>query len=210
MARNLNPKCKQCRRAGEKLFLKGERCFTVKCAIVKRNYPPGMHGLKNSPHYTEFGLQLKEKQKAMKSYQLMERQLHRYYNLAKKTKGDTGATLLRYLESRLDNVIYRTGLAASRGRARQFINHGHVTLNEKTITIPSAQVKIGDMIQLKSNLFKDEELAAFIKSLSSKTLPNWLQLIEPKNLQVKIVGQPTKEDVGEGINVALITEFYSR
>ncbi|MBU0597498.1 30S ribosomal protein S4 [Patescibacteria group bacterium] len=210
MARKLDPKCKQCRRIGEKLFLKGERCFSPKCAMVKRNYTPGMHGVKRNARLSEYGIQLKEKQKAARTYQILEKQFVNYYFKAIKMKGETGENMMRLLETRLDNTIYRIGIAQSRSGARQLVNHGHFLVNGKKVDIPSYQVKIGNIISIKDKsenktLFKDH-----IKKINKKNLPSWLTFTEDKYPTVKVVAMPSKNDIMEGINTAMIVEFYSR
>jgi len=149
MARNLDPKCKQCRREGEKLFLKGERCFTPKCPIVKRNYPPGQHGLKGRPRLSGFGLQLREKQKVKRLYRLLEDQLRHYFESASQKTGNTAELFLQALELRLDNVLFRLGLAQSRDQARQLISHGHVFVNNRSVNLPSYALRIGEQVSIK-------------------------------------------------------------
>jgi len=151
MGRNLDAKCKQCRRIGEKLFLKGERCDSPKCAMVKRNYPPGFHGQKGKKRQSDYGLQLAEKQKAKKQYNLLEKQFKLTFSKAQKQTGDAGENLLKLLETRLDNVVFRLGIATSRTQARQFVGHGHIRVNDKKVDIPSFQVKQGDVVRVKSS-----------------------------------------------------------
>lgn len=210
MGRNLDPKCKQCRRIGEKLFLKGEKCFSAKCPIVKRNYPPGIHGPKGYSRLSEYGQQLKEKQKAKKSYRILEKQFHRYYKKSVKMKGDTGENLLRFLELRLDNIIYRLGLANSRDKARQLIKHGHITVNNHKVSIPSYQTKVNDIVgvkklKLQKNYFKD-----ITRGIKDKSLPAWLAFTNQKELEAKIIDQPDTEELKKGIEVPLIVEYYSK
>ena len=150
MGRDLDPKCKQCRRLGEKLMLKGERCFSSRCAMVKRNYPPGFHGVKGSKHrHSDYSLQLAEKQKAKKQYHLLEKQFKLTFEKASKQPDNTGENLLRLLEMRLDNAVYRLGFASSRSQARQLVNHGHIQVNNRKVNIPSCQIKVGDIIKIK-------------------------------------------------------------
>jgi len=210
MGRNLDPKCKQCRRIGEKLFLKGEKCFSAKCPIMKRNYPPGVHGPKGYPRLSEYGQQLKEKQKAKISYRILEKQFHRYYEKSVKMKGDTGENLLRFLELRLDNIIFRLGLANSRDKARQLIKHGHITVNNRKVSIPSYQTKVNDIVEVKKlklqkNYFKD-----ITKEIKDKSLPAWLSFTNQKELEAKIIDQPDIEKLKKGIEVPLIVEYYSK
>lgn len=207
--RILEPKCRQCRRAGEKLFLKGERCFSAKCAITRRNYPPGVHGPKGSPRLSEFGEQLKAKQSAKRTYGLMERQFSNYYKKALEQEGDTGEILTRYLETRLDNVVYLLGLGKSHSQARQLVNHGHFLVNGKKVNIPSYQVRVGEVVTIKdtnkeSPLFKN--LAA---SVERKQLPAWLSLDKAK-MEGKILALPGSEELRGKINAKMIVEYYSR
>lgn len=209
MAKNLDPKCKQCRREGEKLFLKGERCLTPKCAMIRKSYPPGAHGQKRRRPPSEYGVQLREKQKIRRIYGILERQFRKYFKKAAQKKGPTGQLLLTQLETRFDNIVYRLGFAASRSLARQLINHGHFKINNKKMTIPSAQVKPGDIISIKE---KSRELNLFknLKSiLKSKEILSWLALDKQK-LEGKVVSWPDKKDLELGFNMSLVVEYYSR
>ncbi len=211
MGRNLDPKCKQCRRIGEKLFLKGERCFSPKCAMIKRNYPPGMHGAKRGPRVSEYGIQLQEKQKAARTYQLLEKQFHGYYERARKIKqGQTGDNLLALLELRLDNVLYRSGVAASRSIARQIVNHGHLLVNGKNMDIPSYTVASGDIITFKEQSKSNKIIQEMLKKLDAKRAPGWLEVQDVNNFQIKVLATPTVDELPEGIDTALIVEYYSR
>jgi len=211
MARNIDPKCKQCRRVNEKLFLKGERCFSSKCAMVKRNYPPGHHGSKGSQRLSEYGTQLREKQKALKSYRLLEKQFHNYFVKAKNTKeGTTGNNLLILLESRLDNVIFRLGMVKSRDRARQIVNHGHILVNGRKIDIPSYQVKVNDELSVKSSTMSKKSYQEMAKKINKKEIPSWLSYIDEKQLKAKVLSVPKKDDLPDGFDMASIVEFYSR
>lgn len=209
MARNLDPKCKQCRRVGEKLFLKGERCFSAKCAIVKRNYPPGVHGGKGRTRQTEYGLQLQEKQKAMKEYRVLERQFRLTFERAKHQAGNVSDNFLKLLESRLDNVVYRLGLASSRDTARQLVNHGHITVNGKKVSIPSYQVKTGDIIKIKESAKRKKVFANLPERLKKATLPSWLNL-DISQLEGKVLHAPGEADLPQNIKTQMIVEFYSR
>lgn len=209
MARNLNNKCKQCRREGQKLFLKGERCNSSKCAMVKRNFPPGVHGIKGYPRLTDYGVQLREKQKAKKIYRLMEKQFKNYFLKASKTKDNTENILLQLLEMRLDNVIFRANFVKSRNLARQLISHGHFLINNKKVNIPSCQVKVGDIISLKE---KSQALKTFsnLKEQLKKTEPvSWLT-IDPAKFEIKITDKPKLEEAKGEFDPKLIIEFYSR
>lgn len=210
MARYTEAVCRLCRREGHKLFLKGERCYTPKCAIDRRSYPPGQHGQQRRRKESEFGLQLREKQKVRRIYGIMERQFRRYYEEAARQKGVTGEILLQMLETRLDNVVYRLGFASSRPEGRQLVRHGHYLVNGKKVNIPSFRVKVGDAISVReksssSPKFKDiRELAAQHSS------PGWLEK-DPEKLTAKVLALPQREDIDD-IPIAehLIIERYSR
>jgi len=209
MARNLNPKCKQCRRTGQKLFLKGERCNSPKCAMVKRNFPPGVHGIKGYSRLTDYGLQLMEKQKAKKIYHLMEKQFKNYFQKASKSKGNTEGVLLKLLEMRLDNIIYRLGLVTSRGLARQLITHRNILVNNKIVTIPSYQAKIGDIISLKEKS-KNLKILNNLKEKIKKTEPvSWLSF-DLNKLEAKVVDVPKLEEIKGEFDPKLVIEFYSK
>lgn len=211
MGKNLDAKCKQCRRIGEKLFLKGERCFSTKCAMVKRNYAPGPHGPKGKKRLSDYGLQLNEKQKARKSYGLNESQFRISFAKVQKKGGDVGSNFLRYLEMRLDNVIYRSGLASSRSQARQLVNHGHFMVNDRKVNIPSYQVKIGQIIRVKKTSKNDKhfrDLPEKLKSLASDQ-KSWLAL-DVKDLSVKVLHEPRAQDLPLNIKTHMIIEFYSK
>jgi len=210
MARNLDKKCKQCRRIGEKLFLKGERCFTPKCAMIKRNYPPGFHGQKGYPKKTEYGLQLQEKQKAKKKYGLLEKQFHNYYKDAVILKGDSGYNLLLLLESRIDNVVYRLGLSKSRAKARQFVLHGFILVNNKKVNIPSFLVKVGDEISIKESKLSQPHFIDLQKTISKQTIPSWLTFLDNIKFKAKVISKPAIEEVIQDIDASLIIEYYSR
>ncbi len=209
MSKNLSPKCKLCRREGEKLMLKGERCATPKCALVKKNYPPGLHGPKGRGRPTGYSLQLREKQKAKRIYNILEKQFENSYNKAIKMKGDVGENLLGLLEARLDNVIYRLGLAVSRSQARELVSHGHFLVNKKRVKIPSYLVKTGEIITIKTSSQKSKIFSNLSEKLKKNNLPGWLSF-NTQNLEAKILNLPKKEDLEAKINVQLIIEFYSR
>ncbi len=194
--------CKRCRRAGEKLMLKGERCLTPKCSFVRRSYPPGEHGLLRK-RLTEFGRQLREKNKVREIYGLTDRQLKNYFKEAKKK----GISLLQILETRLSNVVYRLGLASSRRKARQLINHGHIKVNGKKVNIPSYRVKEGDVIEVKdpkSPLFSDVS-----DILKKRETPPWLKF-DLKSMRGEVLAFPKPEEIGENIEERLIIEYYSK
>jgi len=208
MARRLTPKCKQCRRAGEKLFLKGEKCFTAKCPIVRRNYAPGIHGPNQRTRLSEYGMQLKEKQKAKAMYRLMEKQFFGYYEKALNSPRETGQEMLSLLERRLDNVIYRLGLVMSRDQARQLVTHGHVKVNGRKVNIPSYQVKVGDKVEFKE---KSNDLSIINSSIEKKKseIPDWLNL-EVKDKAAQVINLPKEKDLDVGVQTRLIIEYYSR
>lgn len=210
MAKELDAKCRRCRRTGTKLFLKGERCFTSKCAIVKRNYPPGVHGAKQSkPRLTTYGIQLREKQKARIFYGLSERQFRNYFEKASKKIGDTGEILLYFLEMRLDNVIIRLCWATSRKHARQLVNHGHIRVDGKKVTIPSYQTRVGQQISINPASLDDPLFQQILPKLEKVQLPGWLSS-EKKTFDGKVVGMPKLEDCATLFDMKLIIEFYSR
>ncbi|MFH1597682.1 MAG: 30S ribosomal protein S4 [Patescibacteria group bacterium] len=209
MGRNLDPKCKQCRREGVKLFLRGERCLGSKCAMVKRDYPPGLHGVKRQSRPSGYGLQLREKQKAKRIYGMLEKQFRGLYQKASNKKGDTGEIFLQLLESRFDNVVYKLGLGKSRQSARQLINHGHFKVNGKPVNIPSYQVKINDQISVKDNKIQNKFFKEIQKGLDKVDIPKWLHL-DKKAMSGKVISLPSKEDLTQDIDAYLIVEFYSR
>ena len=209
MAKDLNPKCKQCRRAGEKLLLKGERCNTPKCAIVKRNFPPGFHGSKGKKRMTDYGLQLAEKQKAKRQYNLTEKQFTIFFERARRQQGNLGENFLKLLEMRLDNVIYRSGFATSRNQARQLVSHGLFTVNGKKVNISSYVVKAGEIIRIKGNKKEAKFFNNITDKLKNFTAPGWLSL-NKETLEVKVVHLPKTEMIKSNFNIQMIVEYYSR
>ncbi|HXD51579.1 MAG TPA: 30S ribosomal protein S4, partial [Burkholderiales bacterium] len=175
MARNLDAKCRQCRREGEKLFLKGDKCFTDKCAIERRNYPPGQHGQKNS-RLSGYGVQLREKQKLRRIYGLLERQFRNIYHRASQKKGITGEALLQMLESRLDNITYKMGFGASRSEARQIVRHNGILVNGKRVNIPSYQLRPGDVVEVAGQAKEHLRIKAALESTSARGYPEWLEV----------------------------------
>lgn len=206
MARYTDANCRLCRREGQKLFLKGERCYSSKCAIEKRNYAPGQHG-QSRKKVSEYGLQLREKQKAKRFYGLLETQFRNLFDKAAKKKGITGENLLIMLETRLDNVIFRMGFASSRKEARQLVTHGHFTLNGKKVDIPSLEVKAGDVIKVKE---KSQSSPKFkeIKDMAI-SVPSWIT-VDVEKLEGKVVAIPRREDIDTPIAEHLIVELYSK
>ncbi len=211
MARNTDPVCKLCRREGMKLYLKGERCYSPKCAFEKRNYAPGMHGKKGSFRHKEsdFARQLREKQKARRIYGVQERQFRRYFRSALRVKGMTGVTLLTMLERRLDNVVYRMGLADSRAQARQLIGHGHFLLNGHNHNIPSYLVEIGDVIEVRPSSRHNGYFKTIAERLGRRSLPEWLEFDEIQ-MRGRVVGTPDRRSIELPLNEQLIVEYYSR
>ncbi|RKD25412.1 SSU ribosomal protein S4P [Caminicella sporogenes DSM 14501] len=206
MARYTGPSCRQCRREGIKLYLKGERCYTDKCAITRRGSAPGQHGARRAK-LSNYGVQLREKQKVKRYYGVLETQFRKYYELAEKQAGITGENLLSILERRLDNVVYRLGFASSRKEARQLVRHGHFTLNGHKANIPSMLVNVGDVIQVKEKSVSSPKF----KELKEKAVntPKWLE-VDMENLKGKVVAVPTREDIDLPIEEHLIVELYSR
>ena len=206
MAKYTDAKCRQCRREGCKLFLKGERCTSGKCAIDRRPVVPGQHGAARKK-ISEYGLQLREKQKVRRAYGLLERQFAIYYDKASRSKLPTGWAMLQMLELRLDNVVYRMGIASSRAEARQIVNHGHITVNGKKVNIPSYEVKVGDVIAIKDNK-KDLEQFKALKEIKV-VMPKWLEF-NNETLTGKILALPERDDIDLNIQEHLIVEYYSR
>ena len=208
MARNTGSVCRMCRREGTKLFLKGEKCFSQKCALAKRPTPPGQHGQARQRKMSEYGSQLREKQKARRAYGMLETQFHRTYENALKMKGVSGENLLQLLERRLDNVVYRTGLAASRAQARQLVNHGHLLVNGEKVDIPSYTVKKGDVITVRAG---SHEMGLFkaAREGSARILPKWL-ICNFDELKATVENLPERSDVDFALQENMIIEFYSR
>ena len=207
MARYTDAVCRLCRREGLKLFLKGSRCFTEKCGIERRNYPPGQHGLGRSKQ-SAYGQQLREKQKAKRIYGLLEGQFRRYFARAERERGITGQNLLRLLERRLDNVIFRLGFAASRAEARQMVGHGHIQLNGRTASIPSLLVKTGDQVQLRGTSTMQERVAENL-SAGRGQVPQWLELMAAEK-RGTVRSLPLRDDIQIPVQEQLIVELYSK
>ncbi|MBQ8175022.1 MAG: 30S ribosomal protein S4 [Clostridia bacterium] len=208
MARYTGPSCKLCRREGCKLFLKGERCTSGKCAFDHRSTAPGQHGAARKK-VGEYGMHMREKQKARRYYGVLEGQFKRYFEMAEKMEGMTGANLFAILESRLDNVVYRMGLAASRKEARQLVLHAHFTLNGKKVTIPSLLVKAGDVVAVKEASRDSEKIKALSEGMATHVAPKWLD-VNAADLAAKVLTAPTREDVDFPFTEQLIVEFYSK
>lgn len=207
MATYREAKCRLCRREGGKLFLKGDRCYTSKCAFERRPQAPGQHGL-GRKKVSEYGLQLREKQKTKRIYGVQEGQFRRYYQMADRMRGITGENMLRLLECRLDNVIYRMGIGTSRAQARQLVNHAHFSVNGKTVNIPSYIIKAGDVIAVKENRKKEKYFQA-VKEAKVGNMPKWLEF-NPEKLEGKIIALPQRDDIDSQIAEHMIVELYSR
>ncbi|MDD4291514.1 MAG: 30S ribosomal protein S4 [Clostridia bacterium] len=213
MARYTGADCRQCRREGTKLFLKGDRCFSAKCAITRRSdatgpKKPGQHGA-GRKKVTEYGTQLREKQKAKRIYGLCEKQFHMYYEKAERMRGVTGANMLILLERRLDNVVYRMGMGVSRSQARQLVSHRHITVNGKLINIPSYIVNAGDVIAVKDSKKDNAFFTALKETKKAGNMPKWLDF-NPETLEGKILAVPTREDIDLSIEERMIVELYSK
>ncbi len=208
MARYTGSVCRQCRREGTKLFLKGDRCYTEKCALTLRHTPPGMHG-QGRKKQSEYGLQLREKQKVRRAYGVLESQFHQYYEKAANMRGVTGENMLSLIERRLDNVAYRLNFGESRPMARQMVTHGHVLVNGKKVDIASYQTKVGDVISVKEKSRDVPFFAALKEQGAKRTVPEWLEL-DTENLSGKIVALPQRKDIDLTIEEHLIVEYYSR
>lgn len=206
MARYTGATCKLCRREGMKLFLKGDRCYTDKCAFVKRSYAPGQHGA-NRKKVSEYGMQLREKQKAKRIYGVLETQFRNTYERAEKIKGVTGENLLRLLEMRLDNVVFRLGFGSSRVEARQLVNHGHFLVNGKKVDIASYKVSVNDVISVREKSRASEKFKTFVEN--PKALPQWLTA-NLESFEGKVMAEPSREDIDVPVNETLIVELYSK
>lgn len=209
MARYTGSVCRQCRREGTKLFLKGDRCYSAKCAVIKRHTPPGQHGQARTRKPSEYGIQLREKQKCRRAYGVLESQFRKYYDMAANMRGVTGENMLCLLERRLDNVAYRLGLGESRPMARQMVQHGHIRVNGKKVDIPSYLIKTGDVITVKERSRDMQNLKAMREQGASKLVPKWLEM-DVENLTGKVIAMPQRDDIDLTIEEHLIVEFYSR
>lgn len=207
MARYRDGACRQCRREGIKLFLKGARCFTEKCAIERRNYPPGQHGL-NRGKLTPFGIQLREKQKAKRIYGVLEQQFRKYFAWAEGEKGVTGENLLKFLERRLDNVVFRLGLAASRREGRQMVAHGHIQVHGRKVSIPSYLVNVGDVVQLRPSSRLQDRVVDNLNAGRGQ-IPPWLEVVTAERRGV-VRGLPLREDIQIPVHEQLIVELFSK
>lgn len=208
MARYTGAVCKLCRREGKKLFLKGDRCYTGKCALERRAYAPGQHGQGRKKN-SEYGLQLRAKQQARRYYGIQEGQFHKYFLMAEKKAGVTGENLLQICESRLDNVVYTLGWASSRAEARQLVTHAHYLVNGNKVDIPSYLLKVGDVVSIKSKSRDSEKIKSVVENNASRPVPAWLDL-NRETLEAKVVAMPTREQIAADVEEHLIVEFYSK
>lgn len=208
MARYTDAVCRICRREGDKLFLKGDRCYTDKCSIARRSYVPGQHG-QGRKKQSEYGLQLREKQKAKRYYGLLEKQFHHYFELAEKMSGMTGENLLKLLESRLDNVVYRAGFAMSRPEARQLVSHAHFTVNGQKVDVPSYQVKPGDVVTIRAKSMSNDKVKGVLEANASRPSLNWLSVDRARG-QATVVNLPERSEVDLQVEEHLIVELYSK
>lgn len=210
MARYIGPVCRLCRREGAKLYLKGDKCYGDKCSFTKRSYAPGQHGQTQArKKVSEYGIQLREKQKARRAYGMLEGQFHAYFEKAERQKGVTGENLLVMLERRLDNVVYRLGFAASRNQGRQLVRHGHFTVNGRRVNIPSYMIKPGDVIQVHEGSKESPLLKQIFEAIGHKTVPMWLET-SAQDMSGKVVRYPTRDEIDTPIQEHLIVELYSR
>ena len=208
MARYTGAVCRLCRREGQKLFLKGERCYSEKCSVGLRGYAPGQHG-QGRKKSSEYGMQLRAKQTARRFYGVQENQFHHYFEIAERKQGITGDNLLRILESRLDNVVYRVGFASSRAEARQLVGHGHYEVNGKRVDIASYLLKAGDVVSICEKSRASEKIKAVVEAKSARPVPEWID-VDRNNLSAKVIALPTREQIEAPVDEQLIVEFYSK
>ena len=208
MARNLDARCRQCRREGEKLFLKGEKCFTDKCPVERRSYPPGQHGQKNT-RLSGYAVQLREKQKIRRTYGVLEKQFRRTYAEAERLKGITGENLLQLLESRLDTVAYRMGFGASRTEARQIVRHNGILVNGRRVNIPSYQCRPGDVVEVAEPAKGQLRVKAAVEAAEGRGFPEWIE-VDSKGLKGTFKSRPARSDLSSTINESLVVELYSK
>jgi len=209
MARYAGPVCRLCRREGMKLFLKGERCYGEKCAIERRNVPPGQHGKGRRARLLGYGLQLREKQKVKRMYGVLERQFRRYFEKADRQKGVTGEILLQLLERRLDNVVYRLGFAASRAQGRQLVRHGHFTVNGKRADVPSFSIKPGDLVAVRPSSLKNPSITYAMEEVKGRGIPEWME-VNGEQMTGRLAATPTRDQLNLPVQEQLIVELYSK
>jgi small subunit ribosomal protein S4 len=208
MARYIGALCRICRREGDKLFLKGDRCYTEKCAVERRKYPPGQHG-QGFKKLSDYGIQLREKQKVKKMYGLLERQFRKYFYEAERKKGITGELLLQLIERRLDTIVFRMGFAPNRRRARQIVRHGHIVLNGKEVNLPSYSVKEGDIVEIKEPCRDNPEIIDSISKSQHRGIPGWVE-VDGANFKGKVLHIPSRDDIQIPVQEQLIVELYSK
>ena len=208
MARYTGAVCRLCRREGQKLFLKGDRCYSEKCSVALRGYAPGQHG-QGRKKSSEYGMQLRAKQTARRFYGVQENQFHHYFEVAERKQGVTGDNLLRILESRLDNVVYRVGFASSRAEARQLVGHGHFEVNGKRVDIASYLLKAGDTVAICEKSKSSEKIKAVLEANASKPVPQWID-VDREKMTAKVINLPTREQIEAPVDEQLIVEFYSK
>jgi small subunit ribosomal protein S4 len=208
VARYIDAVCRQCRREGLKLFLKGERCYTDKCAIERRNYPPGEHG-QARPKFSEYSIQLREKQKLKRMYGVMEHQFRRYFQMADRSRGVTGETLLQLLERRLDNIVYRLGFATSRAEGRQLVRHGHFRVNGRKVNIPSYLIRPGDSVTVRERSRQVTRIQEALELAQRRGVPDWLE-VSAETFTGKVKALPARTDLTMPINEKLVVELYSK
>ncbi len=209
MAKYVDSVCRLCRREDTKLFLKSDRCYTEKCALERRKYAPGQHGQRRRSKESDYGLQLREKQKARRIYGILERQFRNYFKKADKMKGVTGDNLLQILERRLDNIVYRMGFAGSRREARQIVNHGHIRVDGRKVDIPSFLVKSGQSVSVRDKSRKVARVLESLETVQRRSVPSWIE-VDADNFQGQVLSYPAGEELGAEINAQLIVEFYSK
>ncbi|HVT48232.1 MAG TPA: 30S ribosomal protein S4 [Vicinamibacterales bacterium] len=209
MARYIGPVCRLCRREGMKLFLKGERCYSEKCAIEKRNVPPGQHGRARRAKIVGYGIQLREKQKVKRTYGVLENQFRRYFEAADRQKGVTGELLLQSLERRLDNVVYRLGFSTSRAQARQLVRHGHFTVNGRKVDIPSFAVRMGDTIAVRASSHENTAIQHAMEEVKGRGIPEWLAF-DSAAFSARVAQLPSREQINLPVQEQLIVELYSK
>lgn len=209
MASEGNPVCRKCRREGVKLYLKGDKCYSRKCPVERRAYPPGQHGQGMQRKLSDYGVQLREKQKMRRIYGVQERQFRNYMKEATRRPGVTGDILLQLLEMRFDNVVYRLGMASSRAQARQFVGHGHMKVNGRRVNIPSYVVRAGDVIEVMEDAKKIPPLVAAVESAGGRSLPTWLQF-DANSFKGTVLSAPVRDEIDTDVQESLIVEFYSR
>ncbi len=208
MARYTGPQCRLCRRETEKLFLKGDRCFTEKCAVERRQYPPGQHGQRRGK-LSDYGVQLREKQKVRNTYGILEKQFRKYFHKAERKKGVTGEVLLQFLETRMDNIVHRMGFAPNRNSARQLVRHGHFLVNGRDVNVPSFNVHVGDIVEVKTSSRDLDAIKDSISRIEQRGIPSWLEM-DFQNFKGKVLQIPSREDIQLTAQEQLIVELYSK